>query len=97
MPWRLTKKAEDDLVRVVRESRTLFGSPHAEAYARGLHKSFDFLAEHPKAAREREDIVPPVRVHPFRSHLIVYRILEGGEVAIIRIRHAREDWIMDPT
>ncbi|MGJ3263313.1 MAG: type II toxin-antitoxin system RelE/ParE family toxin [Salinarimonas sp.] len=97
MAWRLTRKADADLVRIVRESKALFGAAHAAAYARGLQKSFDFLAENPRAARERDDVVPPVHVLPFRSHLIVYRLEEGDHVAIVRLRHAREDWVADPT
>jgi toxin ParE1/3/4 len=47
-------------------------------------------------AREREEISPHVRIHPFKAHLVVYRIEENGAIFVIRIRHGHEDWAGDP-
>ncbi|NKX17292.1 type II toxin-antitoxin system RelE/ParE family toxin [Ochrobactrum pseudogrignonense] len=47
-------------------------------------------------AREREEISPPVRIHPFKAHLIIYQIEQNGAILVIRIRNAFEDWISDP-
>ncbi|GGK41040.1 type II toxin-antitoxin system RelE/ParE family toxin [Salinarimonas ramus] len=96
MTWRLTKAANADLVRILRESKKLFGAVRAAAYGREFRAAFDFLAEHPRAARERRDLSPPVRLHPVRSHVIVYVVDESDDVAVVRIRHAREDWIVNP-
>ncbi|MCA0338113.1 MAG: type II toxin-antitoxin system RelE/ParE family toxin, partial [Proteobacteria bacterium] len=41
------------------------------------------------------EISPPVRIHPFKAHLVVYRIKEDGSVFVIRIRHSHEDWAAD--
>ncbi|PST17318.1 type II toxin-antitoxin system RelE/ParE family toxin [Mesorhizobium plurifarium] len=46
--------------------------------------------------RERFEISPPMRIHPFRARLVVYRIEEDGDVLIVRVRHGREDWAGDP-
>ncbi len=54
---------------------------------------FDLIVANPQMARERHEISPPVRVHPFKAHLIVYTVLETGDVLIIRIRHSHEDWM----
>jgi toxin ParE1/3/4 len=56
----------------------------------------DLIAKNPQMAREREEISPPVRIHPFKAHLIVYQIEQNGSVFILRIRNAFEDWISDP-
>lgn len=40
--------------------------------------------------RERPEIRPPVRLHPWRWRLIVYRVEAEGVLAI-RIPHARRD------
>ena len=46
-------------------------------------------------ARERHEISPPVRIHPFRAHLVVYRINEDESIFMIRIRHGHDDWSGD--
>ena len=68
-----------------------FGVQQAEAYFAGLERTFAFLAEYPLSARERPEITPPVRIHPYRSHVIVY-VIEGANIRILRVRHGREDW-----
>lgn len=92
--YRLTAKAEDDIVQLYVESVRNFGIAQAEAYYAGLHRTLEFLAANPKAARERREITPSVRVHPYRAHLVIYTADEG-EVLIIRVRHGREDWTGD--
>ncbi len=52
-----------------------------------------FLSEYPQVARVREELTPSVRVHPFGSHIVMYIVDETGDVFIIRIRHAHEDWL----
>lgn len=42
-------------------------------------------------ARERQEISAPVRIHPFKAHLVVYPV-EDADILILRIRHAHEDW-----
>ncbi|CCM80131.1 Plasmid stabilization system (fragment) [Rhizobium mesoamericanum STM3625] len=32
------------------------------------------------------------RIHPFKAHLIVYRVEEDGAIFVILIRHGHEDW-----
>ena len=66
----------------------------ADAYAAGFWDTVAFLADFPRAARLRQEVDPPVRAHPYRSHLIVYAIEEDG-IAVLRIRHGREDWATD--
>ena len=53
--------------------------------------TFRLLRQFPELARERDEIVPPVRVHPHRAHLIVYRVGEDA-VEVIRVLHSRQDW-----
>jgi len=49
-------------------------------------KLFDFLSEQPEIARLRGEFSPPVRIHPYGSHVIVYETVES-ELAIIRVLH----------
>lgn len=96
MAYKLSTKAEEDIIRVYRESFRLFGTEQAEIYYAGIERIFQFLSDTPKAARERTEISPPVRVHPYQSHIIVYLIDENGDVLILRVRHGRENWENDP-
>ena len=48
--------------------------------------------EFPRAARERLEIDPPVRAHPYKSHMVVY-VIEGDDVLILGVRHGHEDWM----
>lgn len=91
MAYRLTEAAELDLVRMFRDGAAMFGLRQAERYYMTVEERFAFLAANPRAARERLEIDPPVRVHPFKSHLILYRI-EDSDIVIIGVRHGHEDW-----
>ena len=95
MGFHLTKEAEEDIIRIFLEGAGLFGVNQAESYHAALHHAFGIIAEHPKIARQREELSPPVRVHPYKSHIIIYELDDDNNVIIIRVRHGREDWIDD--
>lgn len=42
-------------------------------------------------ARERSAFSPPLRIHPFQSHLVIYRLEDDG-IAIIRVLGGHQDW-----
>lgn len=92
MAYNLTNKAVEDLLHIYAEGLNHFGQQLAEAYYFQLEKTFELLSNNPKLARERLELTPPVRVHPFQSHLIIYQIESDDNILIIRIRHKREDW-----
>jgi toxin ParE1/3/4 len=94
MGYKLSRAAEADLLDIYRTGCESFGVDQAERYFAGLEQAFAFLAEYPRAARERIEITPPVRVLPHKSHLIIY-LLEDTDVLVLRIRHGREDWESD--
>jgi toxin ParE1/3/4 len=95
LTYRLTRKAEEDILQIYAAGSKLFGEPQADRYHESLAEVFGIIAMFPGIARERTEIVPPVRIHPHHAHLIVYRIEADGSVLIIRIRHGREDWVSD--
>ncbi|MCC7267747.1 MAG: type II toxin-antitoxin system RelE/ParE family toxin [Caulobacteraceae bacterium] len=94
MAYRLSRRADEDVVAIYVEGVREFGADQAETYYAGLVETFLFLAEFPKAARERTETRPPVRIHPYRSHIVVY-VIEGDDIWILRVRHGREDWSND--
>ena len=72
MSYKLSVVAEEDIIHAYHEGIRLFGEEQAEKYHAGLERVFLFLSDTPNAARERMEITPPVRIHPYRSHIIVY-------------------------
>lgn len=92
MGYRLSRKAEQDVIEVFLQGAERFGLLQAEAYHDLLTNTFSFLADNPQAARLREEIEPPVRIHPVQAHLVIYRVDDDGQVFVVRVRHAHEDW-----
>ena len=92
MSFQLTKKAEEDLILIAERGIELFGERQAQFYHNALFDLFEVISANPKMARERAELSPAVRVHPFKAHVVIYQI-EGDGVSIIRIRHGREDWL----
>lgn len=95
MGYRLTRKAADDILHIYVEGDARFGAAQAETYHAALERVFGIIASNPEMAREREELNPPLRVHRFQAHAIIYKI-EGDDVLIVRVRHGREDWINAP-
>jgi toxin ParE1/3/4 len=91
MIYKLSFKAKKDLVTIYLYGKQAFGIEQAEKYNTGLIKSFDFIAENPHAVRERTEFTPPVRIHNFGSHIIIYNI-ENDYVLILRILSGRQYW-----
>ena len=92
MSYRLSNKAEEDIINLYLEGVRQFGIQQADRYHRQLEEAFHFLSDNPEAARQRFELTPPARIHPHHSHLIIYTIDEKGDIFIIRIRHSHEEW-----
>lgn len=76
---------------IAEQSAPRFGAGPAKRYHDELFALFDLIAVNPRITHERDEIDPPVRVHPFKAHLIVYLIEDDETVFVIRIRHG-QDW-----
>lgn len=95
MRFSLSVEAEEDIIAIAEQGVRIFGSAQARRYHDELFAVLDLIATNPRMTREREEISPSVRIHPFKAHLIVYRIEESGAIFVIRIRHGHEDWAGD--
>ena len=91
MRYRLTRRAEADLIDIYVHGARSFGEHQAERYHADLADAFDFVASNPLAARERTEFAPPVRMHFCGAHVIVYLARET-DVLIVRVLHGRQDW-----
>ncbi|MEM9578042.1 MAG: type II toxin-antitoxin system RelE/ParE family toxin [Pseudomonadota bacterium] len=96
MNYRLSAKAEADLVQIYIDGVTEFGVTQAEAYQDKIDQTIELIANNPEMARLREEISPPVRIHPVHAHVIVYLVDDNRMVRILRVRHGRENWPANP-
>ena len=64
MGYILSRKAEEDIIDIFLEGAERFGVRHAEHYHQQIEKSFRFLADNPRATRQRPEIIPSVRSIP---------------------------------
>ena len=91
MKYRTTEQADEDIVGIYLHGERIFGAAQAERYQDELFRAFALLGTNPKLARLREGFVPPVRLHPYGAHVIVYTA--DDDVLIVRVLHGRQDWI----
>ena len=91
MTYRTTRRCDLDIIEIYGRGVAKFGVDQAERYHEGLIATFDLLANNPRIARERFELKPPVRLHAYRAHMIVY-VIETDGILIVRILHGHQDW-----
>ena len=91
MTVRLSAAAQLDLFQIAMEGLDRFGAHQVARYETGLQKTFDLLGRNPKIAPEHAEYTPPVRIYPYRAHVIIYLIVEN-DIFVLRICHSRDDW-----
>lgn len=90
MHLRQTLLSREDIRSIYLKGLKSFGRQKAETYLEGLIDVFDLLAANPMMARERTEFSARVRIHPYRAHLVVYRI-EDSDLIILRVLASRQD------
>ncbi|MDA3857324.1 MAG: type II toxin-antitoxin system RelE/ParE family toxin [Roseovarius sp.] len=88
--WVIRSAAETDLSDIWHYGADNWGIAQADHHADGLFALFDLLADFPEMARERGEVIPPVRIHPSGVYLVIYRA-QGQGVEIIRILRAHQN------
>lgn len=91
MRYRTTKRAEEDIIDIYVRGTREFGEAQAERYHAGLMRALEFIAATPFAARERGEYTPPVRMHFYEAHVVVY-VLKDDHALIVRVLHGHQDW-----
>lgn len=56
MAYRLSRKAEADILDIYMTGAGAFGEDQAERYHAGLQQTFEFLSDFPRAAPERAEL-----------------------------------------
>jgi toxin ParE1/3/4 len=88
--YRLTPRAEADLVSPAVHTQETWGAAQEERYVRQMFARLDWLAENPRLERERDDIAPGYRSFPEGRHVIFYLIC-GDFIDVIGIPHGSRD------
>ena len=83
--------AISDLDFLYRQGVERWGRGQARAYLEAMDSLFDLLAEQPEIARERREFNPPVHVHPFRSHVVIFTA-NDLVLDVIRVVHGKSNW-----
>ena len=91
MSYKTTRQADQDIVDIYVHGVQELGTAHAERYHQGLIRTFELLSANPRLARERTEFVPPVRIHPYEAHLILYMVRDDG-ILVVRVLHGRQEW-----
>jgi toxin ParE1/3/4 len=90
MRYRLTPRAEADLVDIVEYTSRIWGDAQAETYLRRVFARLEWLAEHPALGRARPEIKDGYRSFLEGRHVIFYRVAEDG-IDILGIPHSARD------
>lgn len=94
MKVRYSATADADLADIYLHSFATFGEAQADAYITGLRGVVQMIGDYPLSTRLRNELTHPIRVRPYRSHVVLYTVDETGAL-ILRFRHAQENWIED--
>jgi toxin ParE1/3/4 len=86
----VTKAANADICSIARYTQDTWGRDQRRRYLDGLNEKFEVLAAMPEMVAERRDFRPPVRIHHYEKHLIIYVITNSG-ILIVRVLHQSQD------
>lgn len=88
--YRITQRADRDLINIYLYTLETFGFKQAEDYTQRMKWCFAALADHPRMGRLAEEVRPGVRRHEHGSHVIFYREdAAAGDILILAVLHAR--------
>lgn len=86
--YRLSRKAEKDIVNIARYTIEQFGIEQARTYRDSLIACFRSLGETPGIGRKVDYIREGYRRFDDRSHVIFYKS-DGRDILIVRVLHKR--------
>jgi toxin ParE1/3/4 len=86
--YRLTARADNELLDIYLYGIEQFGLRQAERYKLSLDECFSMLAGHPRMGRISPTVRPGIRRHEHGSHVILYQE-ETDHVLIVAVLHSR--------
>lgn len=91
MRLEISESARADIFDLQDQGMRNFGLHQTERFLDSLVDTLDTLAFMPGIGREFTEFDPPIRVHRYKSLVIVYQISEDV-VRVSRVLHARRNW-----
>ena len=82
--------AEQDIAEIWTGGAERWGVAQADRYFDGMVDLFQLLSEQPDIAGLRKEFRPPVRIHIYGPHIVVFEAVGAG-IEIIRVLHQRRD------
>ena len=86
-PYKISKKAVQDLLEIGRYTQKIWGIAQRNIYLKNLDDCFSLLSENPSLGIKCDFIASGYRKYPQGSHLIYCRLDSQNSVEIIRILH----------
>lgn len=86
--FRLTLRAESDLLDIADYTRTTWGDVQCARYLDQLEECCQRLADHPNLGRACDNIRPGLRRREQGKH-VVYYLRNGDDILVVRILHER--------
>lgn len=80
--FKLSARAEAELINLYDYSEAQFGRYQADAYLAGLERTFGLLADFPRIGQSADELVPGYRRFRFQAHVVFYS--EEGDYIVIR-------------
>lgn len=90
MAHRLAPEAEADLDELWFYVASNASIEVADRLVDSVATRFFLLARYPRAGRQRDDILPGMRIFPIGDYVVLYR-LEGNDVLIARVVRGSRD------
>ena len=87
----LKPRAQADLDEIWNYTADRWGLDQAETYTRQLWKHIQAVADNPSLGHECEEVRAGYRKYPSGSHVLFYRLTDGG-IEVVRILHERMDY-----
>ncbi len=88
---RTTLRADEEISEIYLYGARCFGTGAADRYIDGLGRVLSLLAAYPELSRQRPEFTPPIRAHPYGSHVILYRE-EAKGILVLRVLGGGMDW-----
>lgn len=88
--YTVRREAREDLESIWQYTLREWGLKQADEYISKVMSKFAWLAENPKAGKQREDIDTKIYSLPVGSHLILYDII-NGQPDIVAVLHQSSD------
>lgn len=89
--YRLTPRAVSDLDDIWHYTAGHWSVDQAGIYTDGFIHCFETIVASPFIARERTEFTPPIHIHPYERHLIIY-LIENDHIAVVRLLGGQQDW-----